>query len=251
MGLIGKPVVYGPGFKVPDLRSFRIEKAKKGEKLFTPDEIKALLAVATPSMNAMVMLGINCGFGNADCAQLPLRAIDLDRGWLSFPRPKTGFGRRCPLWPETVAAIRAWLVHRPNPADLADAELVFLTAKGNTWHKDSSDNPVSKEMAKLIKLAKLPIGRSFYALRHTHRTIGDEVCDQRASNYIMGHVDPTMSAHYVERIGDERLRRVADHVRAWLYPPKKKQEPTKRGKKERPTLQVVTEDGDVRAAASA
>jgi len=31
-----------------------------------------------------------------------------------------------------------------------------------------------------------------------------------------------MGAAYVERIGDERLQAVVDHVRAWLWPKTKK-----------------------------
>jgi hypothetical protein len=34
----------------------------------------------------------------------------------------------------------------------------------------------------------------------------------------MGHNSGHVSEHYRERIGDERLRAVADHVRAWLFP---------------------------------
>lgn len=247
MGLIVKPVVFGPGFELPSRQSFRVEKAKKGEQLFAADEIKKLLGVANAPMRAMILLGINCGFGNADCAQLPMRAIDLDTRWLIFPRPKTGFGRRCPLWPETVAAVRAWLDQRPAPADPEGGDLVFLTAKGNSWMKQTSDNPISKEMRKLIKIAKIPGGRNFYTLRHTHRTIGDEVCDQRASGFIMGHVDSTMAAHYVERIDDERLRRVADYIRAWLYADGKlDSEPAKA---ERPRLRLVIDEGEASASA--
>ena len=45
----------------------RLHRAKKGPKLFTPDEIRRLLDAAGTSMRAMILLGINCGFGNADC----------------------------------------------------------------------------------------------------------------------------------------------------------------------------------------
>ncbi|MEZ6103843.1 MAG: hypothetical protein R3E01_33270 [Pirellulaceae bacterium] len=38
-----------------------------------------------------------------------------------------------------------------------------------------------------------------------------------AVNYVMGHGDTTMSGVYRQRISDERLDRVADHVRTWLY----------------------------------
>ena len=60
-------------------------------------------------------------------------------------------------------------------------------------------------------------GLSFYALRHTFETIAGESLDQIAVNAIMGHVDSTMAAVYRERIGDDRLLAVTDHVRRWLF----------------------------------
>ena len=50
------------------------------------------------------------------------------------------------------------------------------------------------------------------------RTIADEARDQPAANSIMGHADESMAAAYRERISDERLRAVTDHVRGWLFP---------------------------------
>jgi hypothetical protein len=41
-------------------------------------------------LKAMILLGINCGFGNSDCAALPQKPLDLDGGWVRFDRPKTG-----------------------------------------------------------------------------------------------------------------------------------------------------------------
>src|SRR5205823_14551207 len=61
----------------------------------------------------------------------------------------TGIPRRCPLWPETVQAIKEALARRPEPKDAADAELVFVTKYGKGWAKDTSTNPVSQETAKL------------------------------------------------------------------------------------------------------
>jgi outer membrane protein OmpA-like peptidoglycan-associated protein len=50
------------------------------------------------------------------------------------------------------------------------------------------------------------------------RTVADEARDQPAANSIMGHADESMAAVYRERIGDDRLRAVANHVQAWLFP---------------------------------
>jgi hypothetical protein len=38
-----------------------------------------------------------------------------------------------------------------------------------------------------------------------------------ACDFIMGHEIPHMSSVYRERISDERLRAVAEHVRRWLF----------------------------------
>jgi hypothetical protein len=47
--------------------------------------------------------------------------------------------------------------------------------------------------------------------------VADEAKDQPAVDHIMGHESPHMSTVYRERIGDERLKAVANHVRNWLF----------------------------------
>ena len=168
----------------------------------------------------MLLLGINAGLGNSDCGNLPLTALDLDGGWVTYPRPKTGIGRRCPLWPETVQALREALAKRPAPKDEADAGLFFITKYGGRWAKDTPDSPVTKESAEAAEQPRHQRGtRNFYALRHTFRTVADEARDQPAADFIMGHSRDDMASVYRETIADARLRAVADHVRAWLFPP--------------------------------
>ncbi|MCI0463264.1 MAG: site-specific integrase [Gemmataceae bacterium] len=222
-GLIDKPVRFGPGFKRPSMKTMRLHRAEQGPKLFTAEEIRKLIDAAGTPMKAMLLLGINCGFGNSDCGNLPLASLDLERGWIDFPRPKTGIPRRCPLWPETMTALREALAKRPESKDAADAGLVFITKRGLSWAKDTSDNPVTKETAKLLRALRINgrKGLGFYTLRHVFRTIADEAKDQPAVDFIMGHEVPHMSSVYRERISDERLRAVTDQVRRWLFPPAK------------------------------
>jgi integrase len=169
----------------------------------------------------MLLLGINCGFGNTDCGMLPLSAVNLSQGVIDFPRPKTGLLRRCLLWPETIAALQEALAHRPEPKKEEHTGLFFVTAHGGSWCKDASAGPLVWEMRKL--LTRLGInGRNrlgFYTLRHTFRTIADEAKDQPAADYIMGHEVPHMSSVYRETISDARLRAVVDCVRQWLFGP--------------------------------
>jgi integrase len=218
-GLIEKPVRFGPGFKRPSKKTIRLNRAEGGPKLFTADEVRRLLGAAPVQLKAMILLGINAGLGNSDCGNLPLAALDLEGGWIDFPRPKTGIPRRCPLWPETRAAVKEALAHRPDPRKAEHAGLLFITKYGCSWGKDTSDNPVAKETAKLLSALGINgrKGLGFYTLRHTFRTVADEARDQPAADFIMGHESPHMSSVYRERISDERLKAVADHVRGWLF----------------------------------
>lgn len=216
-GMMSAPIRFGPGFKRPSKKTMRLERAKQGPKLFTAEEIRRLLDKAGTPMKAMLLLGINCGFGNSDCGNLPLTALDLETGWIDYPRPKTGINCRSPLWPETVAALRDTLAKRKEPKDETTAALVFVTKYGDGWSKDVADSPVTKEMRKLLDKLGIDGHRNFYALRHSFRTVADESKDQPAVDFIMGHEIPHMSAVYRETISDTRLKAVTDHVRTWLF----------------------------------
>jgi integrase len=218
--LIDRPIRFGPGFKRPSKKTLRLHRAAQGPKLFTAEEVRRLIDAAKQPLRAMLLLGINAGFGNSDCGNLPLSAVNFDTGWIDYPRPKTGIPRRCPLWPETVAAIREALAARPEPKNPEHAGLVFITSRRLAWAKATNDCPVAKETAKLLRALKIN-GRKalgFYTLRHTFRTVADEAKDQPAADYIMGHEVPHMSSVYRETISNERLKAVTDHVRAWLFP---------------------------------
>lgn len=218
-GMIDQPMRYGPLFKRPSKKALRIDRAEKGERMIEAADIVRLIEAADVQMRAMIYLAVNCGFGNSDCGTLPLASLDLAGGWLDYHRPKTGIDRRCPLWPETVAALKAALEKRPAPKSDDAKPLAFVTKYGAPWAKDTFDNPVTKEFRKLLEDMELHrAGLGFYTLRRVFRTIADGSRDQPAINSIMGHADASMAAAYRERIDDSRLRVVADHVREWLFP---------------------------------
>jgi integrase len=220
-GLIEKAVRYGGEFKKPDKAVLRRHRARNGEKMLEADELRRLIAAAPVPLRAMVLLGVNCGFGNHDVATLPLAALDLDVGWIHYPRPKTGLNRRCPLWGETVGALREALAARPAPKDKAAAERVFLQRSGQVWIRNTETtrtDTVSVHFRRLLKKAGLYRGGiGFYVLRHVFRTVADAARDPVAIDLIMGHTDPSMGGHYRERVEDSRLRAVAEHVRTWLF----------------------------------
>jgi integrase len=218
-GLNDHPIRFGPAFKRTSKKTLRLHRAKQGAKLFTAEEIRGMLDAASTQIHAMILLGINCGFGNADCGSLPLSAVDLDRGILDYPRPKTGVPRRCSLWPETVLAIRDTLAERPQPKNETDARHVFITKYGLSWGKTHNAGPLTQMFGRLLRSLGINgrKGLGFYTLRHTFRTVADESKDQPATDYVMGHEVPHMSSVYRETISDDRLRAVAEHVRKWLF----------------------------------
>ncbi len=222
-GLIQTPMRFGPGFKRPSAKTMRLHRAAQGKKLFTADEIRAIINAADGRIKAMVLLGINAGFGNADCAKLPLSALDLENGWVDFPRPKTGIARRCKLWAETVAAIKDAIENRTAPKDQVNAGLVFVTKYGQAWTADNYGSAITHEMQKLLHELKINgrVGLGFYTLRTTYRTVADETKDQAACDHTMGHEVPHLSTIYRQVISDDRLKAVADFVHAWLFPPPK------------------------------
>lgn len=214
-------VRFGQSFNKPSMAVLRRERQKRPKKLFAGEEIHALLGVASVQLQAMIYLGINCGLGNHDCALIEMTALNLKKGWLDFPRPKTGVDRRCPLWKETVRALKLAIQQRPMPKDKRNSNRVFITKYGYTWEpKSDYDNPISKETSKLLRGLKIHRkGVGFYALRHTFQTIGSQSRDRDAVRFIMGHAEDSsdMSARYnEEQVDDNRLKAVTDLVRNWF-----------------------------------
>lgn len=237
-GLLEQPPRYGRAFAKPSATDIRRSRAARerenGKKLFTAEQLHKLLEAAQPDLKAAILLGINGGFGNTDCAALPLAAIDFDHEVIEFERPKTAVRRVVPLWPETVAALHALLDddERPEPANESAKPLVFRSELGHPLVRQVIKRGSEEEIKKVtyidrlgdrfdMLLADLKLKRhgvGFYALRHTFRTWADETGDQHAIHRIMGHAIPGISGIYIEEIGLERLERVVSHVRAKLWP---------------------------------
>ncbi|QDT66376.1 site-specific tyrosine recombinase XerC [Calycomorphotria hydatis] len=251
--LIRYEMTFGVDFAKPPAKSIRRERnvARRAGfiRMWNPQEIRLMIRYLAGdkvkvgeseirrtkpqlALRAMILLAANGGFGNTDLSTLPLNAIDLESGWVDYPRPKTEVDRRVPLWDETIEAIRDYLAQRPEPKENKDLELLFLTVRGSRFIKISDvrveagkrkggtvTDGIGQEFRKLTLALKINRSRvGFYGFRHGFETIGGGSKDQIAVNYIMGHVDETIASAYREGLDDQRLRDVVDHVHAWLFP---------------------------------
>lgn len=209
--LIERPLSIGKALARPKKKALRKERQSKAAKEFSIEELQVLYHAASQQMKCFILLALNGGLGNNDIGLLESRHIK--DGWITYPRPKTSVDRRFPLWKETIQAIEKTR-QRKQP----DNPLVFLTIRGSSWSKDSS-NPISHEFQKLVKRLNLhQKSRGFYSLRHQFRTIADGCRDQVAVNHIMGHDDGSMANNYREHIDDQRLQAVTDFVYKWVKP---------------------------------
>jgi integrase len=236
--LIEHPARYGESFSIREESAKRRERRasdlEHGKRLFTADEAAKLIETSVPPLRAMILLGINCGFGNTDVALLAWSDLDLRSGWYEAPRQKTMIDRRAPLWPETVEALKAMRNHRPKAKDPADERLVFLTHFGVPFVRERSTekddviqhvsvvDSVALLFGRLLESLKMKQrGRSFYALRATFRTWAVEVDKEIAAKRIMGHAFEGVTSAYVRGVSDHDLLAVSDHVRAKVFPAKR------------------------------
>jgi integrase len=189
----------------------KISPSKTERPTLTVSQIRALLQNATPQMEAMLWLGLNCGFGCTDCAELKWKNLHLTNGRVSFPRGKTGITRDLPLWPETVNALQKISM---------SGEFVFYTRRGKPWvravrsiGKDGKEkilikNSVSKEFSKLMEKTNIDLGKGagFYTLRRTAATLAAGSGDPFAVQKLLGHADVKMASTYVQNISEQTDR---------------------------------------------
>jgi integrase len=224
VGAVDRPIRTGPNFKRVSAKRLRLDKASRPKKEFSAAEIRTLISLADRQMKAMILLAINCGFGNADCARLTISTIDLKAAWYEQLRHKTGVPRAAALWPETVAALKEAIANRFEGAPDELSDRVFITKYRRAWYREKvGTDAIAPAFAKLTEKAGCNRqGVGFYALRHVFATVAGNTKDQIAVNYVMGHSDASMAAVYREGIDPKRIKAVCQHVRKWLFPSAKR-----------------------------
>ncbi len=183
----------------------------KQRSIFTSEDIRWLLDAADVQMRAMIWLGLNCGFGCTDCAELKWSNLDITNCRVKLARKKTGISRDLPLWPETIDALGK--ITRKG-------KLVFYTSRGNQFvrmvlktdgngnSKYTTQNSITRKFSKLIKKdgLKVPKGTGFYTLRRTAATIAARSGDPFAVQRLLGHANLQMATRYVQDVSQQTDR---------------------------------------------
>ena len=190
---------YEDDLRSPSARTLRRIRNSK-VRLFTSKQVRQIVKSANGELRGMVLLGVNCGFGPKDCCDLPTTRIDLKNGWHNFHREKTGVERRCPLWPETIKALRG------------------ATNNGSVFASKWNRRNIAYHFRKLVDDFYVKDVTQFYSLRRTFETIATTSgVSQAVIDAIMGHVPASddMSAVYRQKIFNEQLLQCSNHVRKW------------------------------------
>jgi integrase len=220
---IDRPVRPGDAFKTPSAAALRREREQKADRMFPAEQIQAMLEKASPQLKAMILLGINCAFGNTDCALLTKNKLDLDGGWANYARPKTGVRRRCPLWKETIAALQIVVAQESKHAEYKNRVFAVDKRKPTADHIDDGRR-ISLYFRMLLDSLGIPEDSpNFYALRHTFVTIALQTRDREAIRTITGHgpnSSDMLETYNEADVEDARLLAVSNHVHSWLFTPK-------------------------------
>lgn len=201
--------------------------AVDSDKAYTPAEVQAAFArvAGSPMLNAAGHLALSGAFLPIDLGTLPESIVDLDGGFVRFPRGKTGVGRMCYMVPETVAAVRAYLKVRPEKCEPPAEGLLFRSKNGLPYARNEVDDDAPGDVGahynsignQWNKMTGLPLS----GLRATVATLADDWHDQRAVDVVMGHRSghSIRSKHYAKRFSPERIKAVCEHVWRLAFTP--------------------------------
>ena len=156
-----------------NLSDLVIKVPAKSVKVYSVEEVRALLAAAPPMTKLAILLALNTGMTSRDISDLHPKQVDLGAATITRKRSKTADCASVPvvcysLWPEVVRLLR---IHRAD-----DAEHWLLNANGNPLnpcelHGDTlrRRDAVAKNFTRAQQAAG--VGGTFKLLRKTSATL--------------------------------------------------------------------------------
>ncbi len=207
----------------PTKRDVRLSKKPK---VITKEQILQILAtcvrVGNHNVKAMMLLCLNTGAQNIDCATLLIGDIDWGEGIWQQKRRKTGGDRKMVLWSRTVDALREQVRenYEENPETLPGEYAVFLNRYKKPYSIDQHKTigGAFKRVVEKTRGLEMPSGFGLQWLRHFFATAGNSI-DREATQISMGHVHnaATIDEFYVHSYSTKRLRKLAKKLEKNLF----------------------------------
>jgi hypothetical protein len=145
-----------------------IAQLGRGVETYSIDELAILWKYATDIERVFLLLGLNCGFSQAEC--ITLRHDEIDRACdpvtIKRVRRKTRVYGEFALWPETIAAIDGFVGQRPA-RKAADPALALATERGAPFTRQRIANMWTKLLRRITQDHPTFRGLSFKFLRKT------------------------------------------------------------------------------------
>jgi len=189
----------------------KIERVRKGT--FTPDQIKAILAVASGDWKGLVMAAYFTGGRLQDLANLQWRNVDLTRRMISFHQRKTGQQISIPLHPsleqhflKLSASVDENAYVFPMVANLNEGGRNGLSKQfGRILVEAKIDNPTIRQRQEDSKGRTVRL-LSFHSLRHSFASeLANAGVPAELRQLLTGHSDDETHKIYVHHDFD-RLR---------------------------------------------
>jgi Site-specific recombinase XerD len=192
---------------------------------FTVDQLRALLDVADPEWESMILCGLYTGQRLSDIALLTWTNVDLERNELRIVTRKTNKRLIIPLAPALARVFETMASGDDPDAPLHPRAHAIVMAKGRSGH-------LSNQFADLLAQAGLrkktphrqTLGKgrgvrdprenrlSFHCLRHTSVTLLKEAgVPDAAIMALVGHDSVAMSQHYTH-VGRQALEKAANSL---------------------------------------
>jgi integrase len=169
------------------------QEITKGNRVLSPDEEKKLLSAATPSIQDIIVFGLNTGLRIGEILSLPWKSVNLENNLLTVFAPKTQKTREIPINKEARRILEYWALGRKN-------ESVFYNHETG---KPFVDLDAGLELA--CKKAGIE-GITWHKLRHTFTTrLLEQGADLATVQQLLGHSTVTVTMRYAHpNLGSKR-----------------------------------------------
>ncbi len=174
-------------------------------RFFSADEIKTLYAKAAERTRLFILLGLNCGYTQADIATLEHAHIDWTGGMIVRNRHKTGQPQEHKLWPRTVALLRKHVTkpgrRSPDFALVGEEGNALVSERIKDDGTPTRTDSIKLAFNRLLKKCDINDGRGFAIFRKTGaNAIAKQYQDApHLTDLYLAHSAKGMKVHYARQ----------------------------------------------------